>query len=61
MPDEIILVPLQQKSINIYHDWNHCKAQFRVCPQDRYLLRADTLDCYPTCFDDGRQSLGGDS
>ena len=42
-------------------DRNQSKAQFRVCPQDRCELRADTLGCYPTYIVEGRRTIGGDS
>ena len=45
----------------IRHDRNHCKAFFRVWPNDRYVLRADTVDCYPTRFVGGRRAFGGGS
>jgi hypothetical protein len=43
------------------YDRNHCKAQFRVCSQDRCELRAGTFGCFPTYNKVGRQPLGGDS
>jgi len=47
-------IPLQTEINHIIkYDRNHCKAQFRVCPQDRCKLRAGTFDCYPTRFEVG--------
>ena len=50
-----------RNQLNIYHDRNHCKAQFRVCPQDRYMLRADTFGGYPTDIVGGGRAFGGGS
>jgi len=62
MDERDFFIPLQTELKNRYsHDRNYRKAQFRVRPQDRYQLRADTFGCYPTHNEVGWQPLGGDS